>query len=279
MNDTKDKPSGATVWRSSPGIRNRWRQFTSHKLSIAVLVLVLAGAIAGYLYYRHENAVAPTPATRSSSFDNNIVNPDNPRPTSMANHFLQGTKSGAGMRFSLPWDDFMYIDSPLDKALPVRPTSSQDDLTKPIPKKGNNVVLGQRIFTADNKVTFQGLVAALIVPPADQPNFVSSTYFRDVLANLSFNTSRPDASRLALNVTAVRNFTNPAIKKHAQIQDITTVLPSNVDPGVVKHLVGQLVEAKGKNADYYLLIAVTDNNWNENPKTWDFVRNSIKVDQ
>lgn len=281
MNNNKSDQSETTAKPSSEQGSSLWGRVKQHKFIVITVAVILALVIGWVVYSQFIKAKPFTVNVRSSNFDKTASDANTTVQKTMSLQLLKGDSTGFGMSFRVPLSDFIYTDSPINKALPPFPKDFSVYPDKPISAEGNSVNFGQRIFLSanSNEVTFQGLVAAKIVPKTDQASFSSTDYFKNLIAKLSFNSAKPNASGLQLNITPAGDFKNASVKGDAQLNNISTELPSGVDPGVVKHLKGQLVELKGKRANYYLLIAATDSNWDNNPKTWQAVKDSIKIDQ
>ncbi len=240
----------------------KWRGI----LVVAAIVLAVSTVVLGwYISDRSNRDNKLTTKTRAYSFDENRGN------TVMAQHTLQGNLPGAGMKFSSPRADFLYADAPLYK-------SDTRQSQNKIVDRGDHVELGQRIVKPDGKVFHQAVLAARIVPPAEQSEFSSYNYFSGLLNTLVFNKSR-DSTDVGLGLSPPTKFTNGAIRDNANIFEFAAALPNGVTSGPIDHIVGQIIEIKGKNANYYLMISAIDENWNSSPKTWQAIKDSIKVDQ
>ena len=193
----------------------------------------------------------------------------------MATHLLQGSGQTTGMLFKLPLNGVVYTDSPLDQPdTRLRPQSLSDIITD----KGNNVEFGNRFVAPSGTIAFQSLIAAKTVLPAEQAEFDAYNYFRDLLAKWSFNISK-DTSQLGFGMSPAKVFNNSAITSGGQVYDISVSLPNGDNSGVIDHMVGQIIEIKGQNANYYLLISAIDENWHSSSKTWQIIKDSIEVDQ
>ena len=264
----KNDPTTVNISKSTLENRLRLHSWRRRKVLILLLVLVIGGLVTG-LYIKDRVSKDKVPIdqslARNYSFD------DNRGDKLTAKHVLKGSKPGTTMKFNRPWADFLYSDTPLIE-------EDQRFRNKDFTDEGNNIELGQRIVTPDLIVSHQAVLAAKIVPPEEQSKFNNYDYIKDLLTKLSFNTSE-DPSKLGLVLTHPTKFTNNSIKSGGQMFVMSATLPNDIESGVINSMVGELIEVKGKNANYYLLIAAIPKNWDSSPKTWQAIKDSIEVDQ
>lgn len=246
-----------------------FRGLRRKRLIVAILILVIAAVAGGwYVNDRSSQKKLYPPKPRSYSFDNNKGD------VFVANHRLQGGRTGMGMEFSRPFADFLYVDAPFDKTDPRVPKNPTETFVDP----GFNVELGQRLAGLDKTLYHQALIAARIVAPENQAQFSIHGYFRQVLNRYVF-TGVKDPTKLFISLSAPANFTNSNIKENTSIYQLNAQDLSEPKTGLVGEVKGELIEVKGKQANYYLLIVAIPANWEANPKTWQAIKGSIKVDQ
>ena len=268
MTDTND--SNINVSQSTTEAEKRLGGLRNRRGILLVLVLgvVVAGAVF-WLIQRSDEKSATTTPTATFKYDEELGG------TLLAIHLLEGSNDGSGMEFKRPMNGFVYTDSPLNKSDPKLTPKSRDD---PIVEQGNNIEFVTRSYTSPSEATNTALIAAKIVPASEASNFDKYNYFRDLIAKLVFSES-DNASSVGLGMSTSTKFSNNNIKSNASVYEISATSPSGSDNSPIDHIIGQLVEVKGKRATYYLLITAVDENWNSSPKTWQAIKDSIKVDQ
>lgn len=243
----------------------------SRKTSLILVLIITVIAIMSWYFLIYQDSRNSPAKTRDYSFDSQ------PSARFMAHHWLEGSGQSNGFFFDIPWDDFLYTDAPYNDTDPrIKQLKNGGE---PIYDKGLSVEFGQRIFSSD-KVYHQALVAALIVLPSQKNEFNKEGYFKTALNNLSFRLDNKDASKISFTLSGDKTFTNSNIPGNAKIYQLTaeTRAANNVD-APIKHMTGELVEIKGKSADYYLLISAIDSVWGSGTKTWQAIKDSIKIDQ
>jgi hypothetical protein len=244
----------------------------SKKVFAVILLMVIVVGVGGWFIYDRvfKEDSLPAVQTRSVELDATV------KAKIIANHFLQGDASGAGMKFSLPWAEFIYTDSPASLAEPRFP-EKQEDVSKEIIKDGNNTELGIRLTAGSSGSLFQALAVGKIVPSSEVDNFDKKDYFGTLIAKLMFNNTGGPSS-IGLLMGEPVQFTNTSITSGASLYGLSASSTAT-KRAPVSHITGELVEVKGLNATYYLLITSIDENWSSNPQTWQFAKDSIKVDQ
>ena len=258
------------VSQSTTETKKRFSKFRNRKLILMILAILIIGAfVAWYMFMREETQENQTDKVPSYSYDNDYGD------RLLTTHLLDGDNDGSGMLFRLPLNSIVYTNSPTDSSNDSRLIPKElSDVTV---DKGKNVEFGKRFVMSDLNTVYQSLIAAKIVPSSEAASFDKYSYSRDLIAKLVFNEAN-NPSGVGLGMSAAAKFTNGNIKSGASVYDISAAAPSGSD-SPVSHVVGELVEVKGKNATYYLLVVAVDENWNSSPKTWQAIKNSIKVDQ
>lgn len=268
MNITDDPK--INVSQSTNDSKDRLHRLRNRRSALLILVLIVIAGFGAWFVFKQPSEEKRTNLTPSSySYDEELGD------RLLVAHLLQGSGSGSGLIFKLPLNGVVYTDSPLNRS-DSRLTPKK--LTDTIIDKGNNVEFGNRFYTPELKTTFQSVIAAKIVPPAEQPEFSAYDYFKELLARMSFNTSE-DASKLGMGMSTPAKFSNNQIKNDGNVYQIAASLPDGVESGLIKHVIGELIEVKGTNANYFLLIAAVNQDWTSSPKTWQAIKDSIKVDQ
>lgn|GEM_PF-3895867 len=236
-----------------------------------LLILIIVAGAGWFGYDRWHSDKLNLPKTRTSNLDQKESYKH------LGHHSLQSDTIKASLMFERPWE-FLYIDSPPDKLDPrFAPVFKSADSV--IIDKSNSIEFGERIVKADRSYVFQSILAARIVPKSLQPKFSANAFFTQLINRLAFQ----DRGNLYKNTvtaswTGSKKFTNQYIKKNASTYDVSMALQKNLSTGIVDSVKGQLVKIQGKKADYYLLIVAIDKNWDSNSKTWQAIKDSIKVE-
>lgn len=249
---------------------NRRINLSRRKALIIGLVVVVIAGFGAIIYNRiYKNEVKPV-ATRPYSFDQNKGD------TLLFQHVLEGTKDGDNFEFEVPAADFLYADGRLDQTDSRFPKTFNEKIID----KGRRVELGQRVVSGTTgNVYLQSIVAARIVPPEEQSSFNSLEYFGERISSLVF-VNGSNATHVALGLQAPKAFTNEAIKGNANIYEFNAISTKALyEEQPIKQIRGYLVDIKGKNASYYLMIGAVEDVWKASPKSWQKILNSLKVDQ
>lgn len=256
---------------TSRGLRSKLKR-PGRRTTILIALILAAAGVAGYLIFKKYDGKQPSTSLPAFSYD--AVNESD---ILRANHLIRGNGQSTGMAFQLPLNGIARPDSPY--------TGGDERL---IPKNRSDVLVvesvrgefGLRYVGADRSVVFQSLIAGLIVLPPQQNDFSKEDYFKGALNNLSFRLENKDLSKLSLELSGEKAFTNGNISSGAKIYQLRASTPATSKAASsIKSMVGELIEINGKNADYYLLISGTDSVWNTGANTWQSIKNSVKIDQ
>lgn len=268
MNKNDQQPANLAGGRR--GLVSSLRRPGRRAIIFTAAVLLAAGA--GYLAYKKYESNKASNKLPSFSYDTK-----NESDILWANHLISGSRQNNGMAFRLPLNGISRPDSPykgFDERL--------------IPKKRGDVLVadglngeyGLRYVGEDRSVVFQSLIAGLILLPAQQNGFSKEDYFKAALNNLSFRLEGKQLSKVSFSLSGEKAFTNANISSGAKIYQVTAVSRGDAKVAApIKRMVGELIEIKGKNADYYLLISGTEAVWGSGGKTWQGIKDSLKVDQ
>jgi hypothetical protein len=112
--------------------------------------------------------------------------------------------------------------------------------------------------------------------PVDDPKYVA--YVADLKKFLTTGQS----ARFSLDLGRAASFTNPNIKANAWQFDFTvTDKAAQAAKDYQKAFLykGKLIYAVGQSTYYYFGYEAIDYNWNDNPKIWKSVDDSLKIDQ
>lgn len=251
------------------GIRGRFKRPNKRAVVAALAILLLAGV--GFLAYKKydDKASNRLPVYKYDAENKNDI--------LWANHLIKGNGNATGMAFRLPLNGIVYSDSPYNRIDERLIPKSRNDV---LIRQGLNAELGLRYVGRDRSVVFQSVIAGLILPPDRQNGFSKEDYFKGALNNLSFRLDSKDLSKVSFTLSGEKTFTNANIPSGAKIYQLTA--SSSGDSKVaapIKRMVGELIEINGKNADYYLLISAMDSIWGPGGKSWQDIKNSLKVDQ
>lgn len=260
-----NNPTDQKINVSSSSLESNKRLKRINRRAILTIIVSLAIVITGAVLWQSYNRSRDKP--QAYSFDQEYGS------RFMATHLLQGETAGTGVSFKRPMNGFVYLDSPLDKSDPRLTPANRSEA---IIDKGKKVEFGQRLVSADSSVYYQSLLAALIVSPAEQESINHRGYFNHLIAAHAF-LNREDLAKMELTLENSTSFTNSSISKDAKISDIKIANATSKSP--IKKFKGQLIEIKGSNAVYLVLIGASDEVWASSPKTWQAIKDSIKVDQ
>lgn len=265
--------TAATISEGSSSSSGRQRKLNNRTIALILIVVLLfaTALVYSYLKTQSKNSLSDTDPT-DYSFDAEEGDEH------QQSHLLKGGEPKTGFGFKLPLNDVVYSDSPFDK---VDERFAKDKPFDQIVDEGNAVILGQRIVTGNEgeaNAYFQSLAAALIVQENEQEAFNMTEYFSQVISGYVFGTGVEDASKVAFGLNQPEAFANNNIEKGAQIYQFNAFSTAPTENQPVKKLTGYLVEVKGKNANYYMLLGAIESVWLASPDTWQAVINSIDVD-
>jgi hypothetical protein len=248
---------------------SRWSN-SRQPLFIAVIACVVLLAATGWYAYKYlfqPEDQAKAAASVPYLFDEELGD------RLLANHLLQGNDNGAGILFRVPLNGFVYTNSPLDQPDPRLAPKSLNDA---IVDTGSDVVFVQRTVALDSTVINQTVLAAEAVPNSETADFNRDDYFRKLVASVVF--SEGEDTDVKLETSQASQFSNTSVSENASIYTVTASYTGSENLPV-DHVVGELIEIKGQNGTYYLLLAAIDKTWDSSPKTWQAIKDSIKVDQ
>jgi len=260
----------AEVPSTPPG--GRFKKPSRRKMLVGLaLILVLAAGVGAYVYTQIIKDEVKPVSTRPYSFD------EEQGARFVAEHLLEGEKDGTSFSFDIPIAEFLYPEDSYKEA-GRQPDSYGDGIHKFL-DKGNRVELGQRIFSANsNRVFHQSIIAALIVPPEQQPEFNMVDYFKAGISTIVFVNGNHQAY-VSLGLKNQKEFTNANIKAGGQLFEFDAVSTNTLyEEQPVKRIKGYIVEVKGKNANYYLMIGAIEDVFNSSTGSWQKTLDSLQVD-
>ena len=233
-------------------------------LIIAILLLLLISA-GIYLSSRNTNNGTATATAKSYSFDKGKGSDH------FAKYTLLGIKPNSGFRYSKPWNELLYANSPLQRSDPRFNRKKFVD-------KGNNVEFGQRFFSRDGQVLYlQTIMAARIVPKNQMSSFKPADNFAHIIAKYSY--PGLEFNQVGFKLGAPSTFTNPSIENDAARYELTAFPNTKDYSGPIHNMKGELIEIHGKNANYYMMVVAIEDTWNNSPITWQKINDSLRVDQ
>lgn len=260
------------VSQSTNGSKKRLHNLKNRTAGILILTVGVAVLVSWLIYFRPGEKPRPQIASPSGAYSYDSEEGSQ----LMATHLLDSGNPGMRLVFKLPLNGVVYTDSPLDRP-DSRLIPKDNKISNPIIDQGTSVEFGNRLVLPGGKITFQSVIAAKIVP-LDESNFDKYNYFKELLTRLSFNTIL-NPSNTVFGMSPPAEFTNSNIKNSAQIYKTSAEPPTDSKSSIIKHMNGQLIEIKGKKANYYLLMMAVDKTWDSSPKTWQAIKDSIKIDQ